>query len=100
MTANLSGRYDDYKNQGGGSDSRLTYKVGLEFRPVDALLLRGDYATAFKAPDMAYTFAGDSGFYESVNDYYAARSKNPTSRLPIAATATRRLPDGVPATQS
>ncbi|OWB25584.1 TonB-dependent receptor [Xanthomonas oryzae pv. oryzicola] len=82
LTANLSGRYDDYKNQGGGGDSRLTYKVGLEFRPVDALLLRGNYATAFKAPDMAYTFAGDSGFYTGVNDYYRCAIEEPNK--PIA----------------
>ncbi len=77
LTANLSGRYDDYKNKGGGSDSRATYKVGLEFRPIDALLFRANYATAFKAPDMAYVFAGDSGFFTTVVDYYRCATEQP-----------------------
>ncbi|KPL48315.1 TonB-dependent receptor [Xanthomonas axonopodis] len=81
LTANLSGRYDDYKNQGGGSDSRFTYRAALEFRPVDSLLLRGNYATAFKAPDMAYTFAGDTGFYTGVNDYYRCALEEPNKPI-------------------
>jgi outer membrane receptor protein involved in Fe transport len=70
LTANLSGRYDRYENEGLNSDKDLTYKAALEFRPVDSLLLRANYATAFKAPDMAYVFAGNSGFYTTVTDYY------------------------------
>lgn len=77
LTANLSGRYDDYKNQHGGSDSRTTWKAGLEFRPVDSLLVRANYATAFKAPDMSYVFAGDSGFYTTVVDYYRCATEQP-----------------------
>uniref|UniRef100_UPI001F57F0EC TonB-dependent receptor domain-containing protein n=1 Tax=Luteimonas aquatica TaxID=450364 RepID=UPI001F57F0EC len=77
LTANLSGRYDRYKNKGGSSDSDGTYKVGLEFRPIDSLLLRANYATAFKAPDMAYTFAGDSGYYTTTTDYYRCATEEP-----------------------
>ncbi|WP_201765709.1 TonB-dependent receptor plug domain-containing protein [Xanthomonas vesicatoria] len=77
LTANLSGRYDDYKNQGGGGDSKFTYKAALEFRPIDSLLFRGNYATAFKAPDMAFSFAGDSGFFQGVNDYYRCAVEEP-----------------------
>jgi outer membrane receptor protein involved in Fe transport len=70
LTANLSARYDDYKNVDAGSDSRTTYKAGLEFRPVDSWLFRASYATAFRAPDMAYVFAGASGFFTTVIDYF------------------------------
>jgi outer membrane receptor protein involved in Fe transport len=70
LAANVSGRYDDYQNVDAGSDSKFTYKVGLEFRPVESLLVRGNFATAFRAPDMAYVFAGESGFFTSVVDYY------------------------------
>ncbi len=70
LTANLSGRYDDYQNVDAGGDSRTTYKFGLEFRPVDSLLFRGSFATAFRAPDMAYIYAGDSGFFQDMVDYY------------------------------
>jgi outer membrane receptor protein involved in Fe transport len=70
LTASISGRYDQYENEGLNSDDDTTYKVGLEFRPMETLLFRGNYATAFKAPDMAYVFAGDSGFFTFVTDYY------------------------------
>lgn len=72
VTADASVRYDQYSNQGGrGGDDKATYKVGLEFRPLESLLFRGNYATAFRAPDMAYTFGGQSGFFQSgITDYY------------------------------
>ena len=70
LTASLSGRYDHYKNIDAGSDSKPTYKLGLEFRPIESLLLRGNYATAFRAPDMSYIFAAESGFFTSVTDYF------------------------------
>ncbi len=72
LTADGSVRYDHYGNQDvGGGDSKSTYKVGLEFRPFESLLFRGNYATAFRAPDMAYTFGGQSGFFQGGNtDYY------------------------------
>ena len=76
LTANASGRYDSYKNVGAGDDSKLTYKFGLEYRPVDTLLLRANYATAFRAPDMAYTFAGASGFFTNVTDYFRCEEAN------------------------
>jgi outer membrane receptor protein involved in Fe transport len=82
LTADISGRYDKYKNDGGGSDDRATYKAGLEFRPIDSLLFRGSYATAFRAPDLGYTFAGQSGFFTSVTDYYKCAKYDPNSDLP------------------
>ena len=77
LTASVSGRYDQYDNKGGGSDNDTTYKLGLEFRPIESLLLRANYATAFKAPDMSYTFAGDSGYYTSTTDYYRCATEEP-----------------------
>jgi outer membrane receptor protein involved in Fe transport len=87
FTINLSGRFDEYSNSDtvstacgldgtgnplscGSDDSKFTWKVGFEVRPVETLLLRANYATAFRAPDMGYSFAGDSGFFTSATDYY------------------------------
>jgi outer membrane receptor protein involved in Fe transport len=70
LTANLSGRYDKYENIDAGDDAKATWKLGLEYRPVETLLIRGNYATAFRAPDMSYIYAGDSGFFSSATDYY------------------------------
>ena len=52
LTADLSGRYDDYK-LANDSVGKGTYNAALEFRPVSSLLIRGRYGTAFKAPTLA-----------------------------------------------
>ncbi|MEO8160773.1 MAG: TonB-dependent receptor, partial [Arenimonas sp.] len=70
LTASVSGRYDTYKNIDAGDDAKATWKLGLEFRPIETLLIRGNYATAFRAPDMSYVFAGDSGFFTTATDYF------------------------------
>ena len=70
LTADISARYDAYQNIDAGSDSKPTYKIGLEFRPTDALLLRANYATAFRAPDMGYIFTGGNGFFSPETDFY------------------------------
>lgn len=84
LTADASVRYDHYGNENvGGGDSKATYKLGLEYRPVESLLMRGNYATAFRAPDMAYTFGGQSGFYTFSNtDYYVCAKSYPNLALP------------------
>ena len=83
LTADASARYDHYGNQDvGGGDSKPTYKIGLEYRPVESLLLRGNYATAFRAPDMAYTFGGQQGFFQPGNtDYYLCATQQPNTPL-------------------
>lgn len=70
LTFDLSGRFDDYRVAEQSVDAG-TYNLGVEFRPIKTLLLRGRYGTAFKAPTLADEFQGPSGFFESVNDYYA-----------------------------
>jgi outer membrane receptor protein involved in Fe transport len=72
LTADASARYDRY-SAGGSSQGKITYKLGLEYRPIDTLLLRGNYATAFRAPDMGYLFSTGSAFFTSVRDTYNCR---------------------------
>jgi iron complex outermembrane recepter protein len=55
----LAGRYDRYDDVT-DVDGAFTYNIGLEYRPFKPLLLRGSYATSFRAPDMHYVFAGAS----------------------------------------
>ncbi|MBN8736510.1 MAG: TonB-dependent receptor [Xanthomonadales bacterium] len=81
LSADISARYDHYKNVNAGSDSKPTYKIGLEFRPFDTLLLRANYATAFRAPDMASVFQGPSGFYNFATDYYKCEKYEPTTAI-------------------
>jgi outer membrane receptor protein involved in Fe transport len=70
VTASVSGRYDDFRPDAAESVDKSTYSLGLEFRPLDSLLFRGKYGTAFKAPTLADQFQSISGFYSFVTDYY------------------------------
>jgi len=70
LTADVAVRYDAYQNVDAGSDSKPTYKIGLEFRPSEQLLFRANYATAFRAPDMGYIFTGGNGFFSNETDFY------------------------------
>lgn len=70
LKADISGRYDDYRVDGQNVD-KGTYNLGLEFRPLKELLLRGRYGTAFKAPTLADEFQGSTGYYQQLTDYYA-----------------------------
>ncbi|HKT40891.1 MAG TPA: TonB-dependent receptor [Rhodanobacteraceae bacterium] len=85
LTADVSARYDGYKNVDASSDSKPTYKIGLEYRPLDTLLLRANYATAFRAPDMANVFQGPSGYYSSTTDYYKCEKYDAGVPLPDCA---------------
>jgi len=77
LTANLSARYDQYSEHRGGTDAHPTYKLGLEFRPNDAWLLRANYGNAFRAPDMSYVFGGKSSAYQTFNDSYLCQTRYP-----------------------
>lgn len=68
----LAGRYDKYDDIT-NVDGAATWQVGLEWRPTDNLLLRASHGTSFRAPDMHYIFAGESGFFTSVIDEYRCR---------------------------
>ena len=72
LTASGSARYDRY-SAAGNEQGKTTYKLGLEFRPFESLLVRGNYATAFRAPDMGYIFSGGSITFTSVQDVYNCR---------------------------
>jgi iron complex outermembrane recepter protein len=70
VNATLAMRYDDYSFAGRG-DNKINYNAGLEYRPVRSVLLRGNYATSFRAPDMNYIYQTlIRGYYSSTTDYY------------------------------
>lgn len=68
LTMDTSARYDAYYVDGHTVD-HPTFNVGLEYRPVETLLLRGRYGSAFKAPTLADEFQRPSGYFNSVTDY-------------------------------
>ncbi|MGH8236414.1 MAG: TonB-dependent receptor domain-containing protein, partial [Steroidobacteraceae bacterium] len=68
----LAGRYDKYDDITNVDDA-FTYNLGLEYRPFKTLLLRGSYATSFRAPDMHFVFAGSSSTFSAPRDALRCR---------------------------
>ena len=77
LQASLAGRYDRY-SYGNKDPGKFTYSMGLEWRPLDTLLVRGSYGTGFRAPDMHYLFAG-ADYYRTryATDYFQCRTAEP-----------------------
>ena len=64
VNLSLGASYDDYSNFGGTDN----YKVGLEWRPVRGLLIRGTYATVFRAPGIYDLFQAPQVSADTFND--------------------------------
>ncbi|MEX3605446.1 MAG: TonB-dependent receptor [Burkholderia sp.] len=70
LNADVATRYDDY-SFAGMRNHKFTYNLGLEYRPLHELLLRGNYGTSFRASDMNYIFQSSiKGYFESTTDYF------------------------------
>ncbi|SMG02878.1 TonB-dependent receptor domain-containing protein [Burkholderia singularis] len=90
LIANVATRYDDY-SFAGTRNHKFTYDLGIEYRPLRELLLRGNYGTSFRAPDMNYIFqAPTKGYFESTTDYYRCAQ----SGQPIASCQYARVSPG------
>ncbi|MGO1070436.1 TonB-dependent receptor domain-containing protein [Lysobacter sp. CA199] len=79
LKASLAGRFDKYDDITAVDDAR-TWNAGLEWRPADNLLVRGSYATSFKAPDLHWVFSEGSGSFGTAVDPWRciAAGANPT----------------------
>ncbi|WP_181301190.1 TonB-dependent receptor [Rhodanobacter sp. PCA2] len=83
LTWTISGRLDKYHDSS-SADIARTWGTGIEWRPIDSLLLRGSYGTNFKAPDMqAIDQTGSTvpvGIYEDylscINDIKAGNTNS------------------------
>ncbi|TLY53531.1 MAG: TonB-dependent receptor [Gammaproteobacteria bacterium] len=76
LTANIGARWDRYNAV--RNASHASYMTGLEYRPLDNLLLRGTYATSFRAPDMHYTYARASSQSTRITDQYLCQKDGST----------------------
>lgn len=71
LTLALSGRYDHAALQRSVSNQRFTFKAGAEYRPANNLLLRGNYATVLKLPELPSIYLAPAHYIHAVNDRYA-----------------------------
>ncbi len=60
----LAGRYDDYSDFGG----TFNPKIGLRWKALSNLLLRGTAGTGFKAPSLPELYSGEIAGFDSVYD--------------------------------
>ena len=87
LKMSLAGRYDKYDDITNVDDAK-TWATGLEWRPFDSLLIRGNYSTSFKAPDMHYVYNEGSGSFSNVLDTYRCLSTGGTPGAASCAGAT------------
>lgn len=80
LNLSLAGRYDQYRFAG-RDPGKFTWSGGVEWRPLDSLLLRGSYGTAFRAPDLHYVFAGPGNDETAVSDYYRCATEEPDESI-------------------
>jgi iron complex outermembrane recepter protein len=78
VVATAATRFDRY-SYSDTSSSKGTYSLGLEYRPFRSLLVRGSFGTGFRAPDLAYLYAGLSNSSSGGTDYYLCRVNEPGS---------------------
>lgn len=81
-----AGRFDKYDDITAVDDAK-TWAAGLEWRPTDNFLLRTNYSTSFKAPDMHYVFSERSGSFGTVTDFARCDRDGIASNLCSAAGA-------------
>jgi outer membrane receptor protein involved in Fe transport len=77
-------KYDDIT----AVDNARTWGLGLEWRPLDSLLVRGNLSTSFKAPDMHYVFNEGSGSFSNALDTFRCLSTGGTPGAATCAGAT------------
>ena len=64
LDLDLAGRYSDYDLFGSTSNP----KVGLKWRPIESLLIRGSWGTGFRAPTFAESFGGQTRGFATIVD--------------------------------
>ncbi|WP_413462238.1 TonB-dependent receptor [Brevundimonas phoenicis] len=91
LTLNASLRYTDYDSYGDDT----TYKIGLVYRPIDWVTVRGTYGTSYRAPALFEQFVGaTTGFLSAGADVcndYTGGDVNPNRAANCAADG---LPSG------
>jgi len=90
LSLDVAGRYSDYNTFGDTVNS----KFGLKWKPTDDLLIRGTYATGFRAPNISNMYGGVSQTFDQYTDpcdsSFGSAARNPSVAAACAAA-------GVPA---
>lgn len=101
LSFNIAGRYSDYDTFGDTTNG----KFSLKWKPIDDLLIRGTYATGFRAPTVADLYGGTSETFDNYTDpcdtSFGSAVRNPQVAARCAAVVPanfRQAASGGPAT--
>jgi iron complex outermembrane receptor protein len=64
LSLDIAARRSDYDNFGETTNG----KIGIKWKPIDDLLLRGNYAEGFRAPSISELFGGTGDNFPTYND--------------------------------
>ena len=81
LELSLAARTSDYSNFGETTNS----KVGLKYKPISSLLIRGTFSEGFRAPTISELFLGQSDSFPSLTDPCANKSATELAALPGCA---------------
>lgn len=88
----LAARYSDYSTFG----STTNYKIGLKWNPIEQVLVRGSYATGFRAPTIKNLYAGSADTFPIYSD--PCSSNDPNYAKVAAACQAAGVPSNFTAT--
>lgn len=77
----LAARTSDYSNFGETTNS----KIGLKYKPIESLLIRGTFSEGFRAPTISELFLGQSDSFPSLSDPCANKTSAELAALPGCA---------------
>ncbi|XFC40135.1 TonB-dependent receptor [Stenotrophomonas indicatrix] len=81
-------RYSKYSNFGNTTNN----KFGFRWKPIDDLMIRGNYSEGFRAPSISNLYAGDGDSFETYADP-CAKANNPSGGT-LALCQAQGVPDG------
>ncbi len=84
----LAARYDRYDDDTTDVGGRTSPSIAATYHPLEQLKFRANWSQGFRAPDMHYVFAEDSGFYSSAYDLVACAADNSDTSDFIPSEAT------------
>jgi outer membrane receptor protein involved in Fe transport len=88
LDLDAQGRYSNFSNFGGAT----TYKIGLNWAPVEDVRFRSDYGTSFRAPSVLELYGGGVGATGAIGDPCAATGIRSTNTVVAANCAALGVP--------
>lgn len=95
LTLEAGARYSKYYVEGGPSNDAWTYKVGASWEPISDLKIRGNYARAVRAPNIAELFTPENTVLTNLG-VDPCNGANPVSNANLRAVC---IAQGAPAGQ-